>query len=184
MRISKLLLICMCCLVAAPAVWGQAASSQAHTGILGYLDPRTGAFRPIPPAAEDSPDALALTTFTGTINLTITITVKSVGLTTFICSAEVSVGDNVATASPRFFGESNTVAATGTGATRSCKLSIPYSWGLSTGASDSMSTSYVVSGAATSAGAPPNRASTLTPVDTRKVPSSGTTTALTAAVTL
>jgi hypothetical protein len=47
----------MCCLIVAPAVWGQTANSSAKPGILGYLDPNTGAFRPVP-AAEETTDAL------------------------------------------------------------------------------------------------------------------------------
>jgi hypothetical protein len=186
MRISKLLLICICCLLAAPAVWGQAANSQAPQGILGYLDPKTGAFRPFAPPAEDLAEPLALTTFTGTVNLTITITVKSTGIASVVCTQDVTVIDNAAT-SPRAFGEFDEVVATGTGATRTCKLSIPYSWGLATQSSDSMTTSYQVFGSGSTSGLPltlPIRESLLTQLDTRKVPSSGTTTALTAAVTI
>jgi hypothetical protein len=181
MRITKLLLICVCCVMVAPAGWGQTAHGPAKPGILGYLDPQTGAFRPVPSATEEGPDAYALTTFTGTITVTITITLKTTGLTNITCSEEVSVLDSVAT-SARFFGESNSVAATGTGATRTCKLSIPYAWALATQSSDSMSTAYAVIGI-TGTGLP-QRTSSLSPLDTRKVPANGTTTALTAAVTL
>ena len=183
MRISKLLLICICCLIAAPAVWGQAANRPARPGILGYLDPHTGAFRPLPQAVEDGAEALAPTTFTGTVNLTITITVKSTGLTSIVCSMDVSTEDAITTGG-RFFGELDEVAASGTGTTRTCKLSIPYSWGLLTQSSDSMSTTYSVTGTGSTAGAPPIRSSTLSPVDTRKVPANGTITTLTASVTL
>ncbi len=181
MRITKLLLICMCCVIAAPVVWGQMANSPAKPGILGYLDPRTGAFRPVPSGAEEGPDAAALTTFGGTITVTLTITLKTTGLTNITCSEEVSVIDAITT-SARFLAESDTVVATGTGGTRTCKLSIPYAWALATQSSDNMSTSYVVFGS-TGTG-PPQRSSTLSPLDTRKVPANGATTALTAAVTL
>ena len=77
MRITQLFLICMCCLMAAPAVWGQATNSPAKPGILRYLDPQTGAFRPVPPATEADTELPAATTFTGTITVTITITVKT-----------------------------------------------------------------------------------------------------------
>src|ERR1700730_10010539 len=112
MRITKLLLICTCCVMVAPAVWGQTANAPAKPGILGFLDPHTGAFRPVPSAAEEGPDPNALTTFTGTINVTITVTLKTTVLTNITCSEEVSVLDG--TSSPRFFAESNSVAATGT----------------------------------------------------------------------
>jgi len=181
MRITKLWLICMCCVMVAPAVWGQAATAPAKPGILGYLDPHTGAFRPVPSAAEEGPDAAAPTTFGGTITVTLTITLKTMGLTNITCLEEVSVIGG--TPSPRAFDESNSVAATGTGNTRTCKLSIPYSWGLTTQASDNMITSYSVLGSTGTSGLP-RRTSILSPLDTRKVPANGTTTTLTASVTL
>lgn len=184
MRISKLLLLCMCCLLVPPAVWAQAANSRANQGILGYLDPRTGAFRPVPPAAEDATDLVpALTTFTGTIKVTITVTIKSAGITNVICSINTFVVDS-ATTGGRTIGESDTVAATGTGVTRTCSLSIPYSWGLATQASDSMTTSYSVEGGGSATLALPNRTTTLSPLDTRKVPANGTITTLIVAATI
>jgi hypothetical protein len=180
MTIPKVLLVCMCCLIAAPAVWGQAANHPAKPGILGYLDPHTGAFRPLPQVAEEAPDLAAPVTFGGTVNLTITITVKTTALTNFTCVATVSVFDG--TTSPTSFEESNTVAATGTGATRTCKLTIPYAWSLATQATDLMTTSYDVFGTTGATGLP-QRTSARSPLDTRKVPSTGTVTALTAAVT-
>jgi len=182
MKISKLLLICMCCLIAVPAVLGQNANSQAKPGILGYLDPQTGAFRLLP-LVDDAAEPAALTTFTGTINLTITVTVKTTGITNVACTMNTSVEDAIST-SPRSFGEQDTVAATGSGSTRTCKLSIPYSWGLATQSTDTMSTSYTVSGAGSTATTPPLRLSSLDPVDTRKVPANGAITTLTAAVTI
>lgn len=185
MSITKLLLIFMCCVIAVPSVWGQTTNSQANSGVLGYWDPHTGAFRPAaPPTEEASAEAAAaLTTFGGTITVSITITLKTTSITNVTCSESVSVVDAAATGVPRIFSESNTVAATGTGTTRTCKLSIPYSWGLSTQASDSMTTGYTVLGNTGTTGLP-QRTSTLSPLDTRKVPANGTITALTAAVTL
>jgi hypothetical protein len=183
MRTTKLLLICIFCVMVAQAVWGQTVNSQAQPGILGYLDPHTGAFRPVAPAAEADADLVpALTTFTGTINVTLTITLKTTGLTNISCTEGVSVLDAITTGA-RILAESNSVLATGTGTTRTCKLSIPYSWGLSTQSSDNMTTTYTVVGTTGTAGVP-LRSSTLSPLDTRKVPANGTITALTAAVTL
>ena len=182
MRITKLLLICLCCVVVAPAVWGQTGNGRAQPGILGYLDPHTGAFRPVPSAAQEDADVPATTTFTGTVTITLTITLKTTGLTNFTCTEELSVLDAITT-SLRIFTESNSVLATGTGTTRTCKLSIPYSWGLTTQSSDNMTTTYSVVGTTGTTGLP-ERTSSLSPLDTRKVPASGATTALTAAVTL
>jgi hypothetical protein len=166
----------------APAVWAQTANSQARPGILGYLDPHTGAFRPVPAVAEETAEAPAVVTFTGTVNLTITVTLKTAGLTNVTCAEDVSVLDAITTGA-HIFSESNTVAATGSGTTRTCKLSIPYSWGLTTQSSDNMTTTYLVFGTTGTTGLP-QRTSSLSPVDTRKVPANGVITALTAAVTL
>jgi hypothetical protein len=112
--------------------------------------------------------------------VTITVTLKTTAITNVTCSQQLSVVDG--TSSPRFFAESNSVAGTGTGTTRTCNLSIPYSWGLATQPSDMMTTSYSVVG--TKGTGLPMRSSTLSPLDTRSVPANGTTTNLTAAVTL
>jgi hypothetical protein len=183
MKITKLLLICLCCLLVAPAVVGQAAKTPTKPGILGYLDPQTGAFRPVPQASDDDDaETKALTTFTGTITVTFTVTVKSTGLTTYWCSAEVSVLDQLTT-SARSYSESGTAAATGTGTTRTCKVTIPYAWALGTQASDTMTTTYVVFGTA-GTGSVTQRTTGLSPLDSRKVPANGATTALTANVTI
>lgn len=184
MRTTKMLLVCLCCLIAVSAAWGQAANSASKPGILGYLDPHTGAFRAVPAVTEENlAEAPAATLFTGTISVTITVTLKTTTLTTITCTAESFVQDNLTGGAPRLITETNTVAATGTGTTRTCKLSIPYSWSLLTSASDSISTSYSVGGSVGATGLP-QRSSSLSPLDSRKVPASGTTTALTAAVTL
>jgi len=184
MKFTKLLLICMCCLVATTAAWGQAANAKAKPGILGYLDPQTGAFRPLPQALPDDADLPpAATVFTGTINVTITVTLKTTTITTVTCEIGTSTSDGVTTATPIFYDESNSVTATGTGTTRTCKLSIPYAWSLATQATDTMSTSYTVLGGATTVGAA-TRTASRSPLDTRKVPANGAVTTLTAAVTL
>lgn len=177
MRISKLLLICICCLLAVPAVWGQAANRQAHQGVLGYLDPQTGAFRPIPPPAEDTVEPPATSTFTGTITVTITVTIKTAGITSVNCEIGTSVQD---TGTVHFYSESASVAGSGSGSTRKCVATINYAWLLTTGNTDVMSTIYSVIGTGTGG----TRSSTLSTLDSRKVPSSGTTTSLTASVTL
>lgn len=181
MRITQQLLLCICCLgIAVPTAWGQAANSQATTGILGYLDPNTGAFRPVPAATEEDTSFPAATVFGGTVTVTITITVKTTALTNFICSANVSVLDG--TTSPTVFSETNSVAATGAGSTRTCKLSIPYAWSLTNQSTDRMTTSYTVSGTTGTTGLP-QRTSARNPLDARIVPANGAITALTAAVT-
>jgi hypothetical protein len=183
-KTTMVLLLCSIALLIVPSLGAQVAGSSANSGVLGYLDPHTGAFRPVTLATEESVDAASLPVFGGTITVTLTITLKTTAITNVTCSANVSVTDAATTGTPRFLTETETVAATGTGTTRTCKITIPYSWGLATQSTDSMSTGYVVSGSPATAGALPVRTSTVSPLDTRKVPANGTITALSAAVTL
>lgn len=188
MKSSKLWLICISCFLTALAANGQSGSAQTssdqnRSGILGYLNPRTQAFHPLPQAADNAIEPVALTTFTGTVKLTITITVKSAGITNINCVAGVSADDG-ALGSQRSFSEFDLVAATGTGTTRTCTLSIPYSWGLATQSSDTMNTDYEVGNNVLLTTKPPTRTSLLVPLDSRKIPANGTITTLTASVTI
>src|ERR1700752_4662405 len=113
MKISRFLIICMCWLLSGAAVWGQAANDQGKPGILGHFDPKTRVFRPLPqPAPDGAVEPLTLTTFTGTINVTFTITLKSTGISNPFCVVFVDVGDAASTGSLRSFGEFDIVAAT------------------------------------------------------------------------
>jgi hypothetical protein len=178
MRIRALSLIFTCFLLVVPAVWSQQTKSTVQHGILGFLDPNTGAFHPVPMVTEEDAELPASVTVTGTITVTLTITIKTVGITNVNCSTNVSVLD-AQTTTPIFWAETANLAATGTGSTRTCKLTIPYSWSLVTASTDNMSTSYSVFATGTE-----SRSSSRSPLDVRKVPASGATTALTAAVTI
>ncbi len=188
MKISKLWLICITCFLTALAANGQSGSAQtssdqSESGILGYMNPRTRAFHPLPQAADNAIEPPALTTFTGTVKLTITITVKSAGITNLNCVLAVGADDGPL-GSTRSFSEFDLVAATGTGTTRTCTLSVPYSWGLATQSSDTMNTDYEVGNNVLLTTKPPTRTSLLIPVDKRKVPANGTITTLTASATI
>ena len=100
MRVTKLLWIAMCFLLAAPAVWSQATTTTSRLGILGYLDPQTGAFRPVPQAAAEDIEAPAAATIGGTI-ATLTITLKTTTLTNITCSAAVSEAVNTLSVTSR-----------------------------------------------------------------------------------
>ena len=183
MRISKLLLTCMCWLLGGAAVWGQAANGRDKPGILGHYDPQTRVFRPLPQARDGAAEPPALTTVTGTITVTFTITIKSTGIANPGCVVITGTDDGATTGNPRSFSEFGIVAATGSGSTRTCTVSIPYSWGLATQSTDMMRTGYEIIGFPLGAAKPPDRTSLLIPLDTRAVPANGTTTTLTASVT-
>lgn len=190
MRISKLLLTCMCWVLSVAAVWGQAANSQAATGqgkpgILGHFDPQTRVFRPLPQPADGAAEPSALTTVTGTITITFTITIKSSGIKNPVCLAIVDVADDIGP-NERTYTELGVLAAKGSGSTWTCVVSVPYSWDLATHSADMMKTSYEITNIPfpLATATPPDRTTILIPLDQRTVPANGTTTTLTASVTL
>jgi hypothetical protein len=125
---------------------------------------------------QETPD-VALTTAGGTFVITLTITVKSLNLKAIQCEADVSVSD------AHTYFETASVAATGAGTTRTCKITIPYSWQLVTPTTDSVSIGYSIAATGTN---PLTRGSTssifiLPPL---KVPANGVTTNEAAAATI
>ncbi len=83
MRAVKILSICVCFIVVTQATWGQKANDAARPGIPGYLDPRTGAFRPMPQVNEETPDLnFATVATTGSFVVNFTISLKSTALST------------------------------------------------------------------------------------------------------
>jgi hypothetical protein len=170
----------MCCALTAPIAWSQATNNTASPGILGYVDPQTGAFRPVHQTVQSNIEASAVPIFTGTIELTITITVKTAGLTYISCTVTTSVFDSLTGT----HNESSTVLATGTGTTRTCKPKIPYAWSLLEGTSDFMNTNFSVFAGAGQTGLPQRTAGDNFFDENRNVPPNGTITSLTTAVTL
>jgi hypothetical protein len=144
---AKFALLSVCLFALTSPAWTQEASQDAIAtksasthGILGYLDAKTGAFRPLAQASELSP-ALSFTTFTGEIEYKITVTIKSsISTSTPIaCSGDASVFDETSGVS---HDEEATVTATRSGSTATCTVLIPYAWALASASSDSVSLGY------------------------------------------
>ena len=173
------------CLLFACTVPALAQHTQHFTpGIPGYLDAR-GGFHVLPPLAVDENEIQdAVTTFTGTIVVNFTITVSSTIPTTdkISCLASASVFD---TGSSGAIEETAAVAATRTGATATCKVTIPYSWPLVSGTTDQVSLTYEVSapGLFTATNGLPLRTSTQS-ITHIAVPKTGTTTTENVAATI
>ena len=116
-------------LVSALSVVAIAQSTQQKQ-VLGYQDSQTGQFHPL---VHEVPDATTTSPTTGTLKVTLDITVKSIwpnGVTpTYICSAswdQESV--NLSTDSVTTHDEQASSKATVSGTTGSCVVTIPYSW--------------------------------------------------------
>lgn len=141
-KLSLILSICVCFLGTTASLWGQNASA-AH-GIMGYLDPRTGAFHPMAQATTQDEAPPATSTFTGKIVASFTITVDStIASTTKIgCNISASLED---TATLNFIvEEAGSAVARGSGSTVTCTATIPYSWKLGSASTDKISLSYSV----------------------------------------
>lgn len=165
--------------------------SPASTGILGYLDTKTGAFRPATqgPVEDSTTSAAAITPSTGKFVFNFTITVSSSSIPSsqpIACEASASTSEtNTTTYQSSIFEEEATAVATRSGSTATCSVTIPYSWGLATATSDTVQLSFIISTTATSStsSAVASRLSSQT-IGNIKVPSSGATTTEAVKVTI
>jgi len=114
--------------------------------IPGYLNPRTGAFRP--KLSVPNPDtAPKLTTYTGTLEFSFTITLDSAVPSGDVvhCEATAELVDlPTGGANENVITEGASKNATVKGTTATCTVKIPYSWALANGTEDSVSLSYVL----------------------------------------
>jgi hypothetical protein len=189
MRIAKSILVCVCLLGLAQPVWSQKPNETAKPtpGILGYLDPKTGAFRPViqSPAEDEEVEPAVATTGTFVFNFTITIASKNLAGDTIVCNVGASTFETSSTGAIFNADESASVKATVTGSTAKCTVTIPYSWPLKTASADSVTLNYFVDAVSTSTttGGQPTRLSSQS-LPTIKVPKTGATTTTAIASTI
>jgi hypothetical protein len=183
MKIWNLIFVCSCFVGLTQSVWSQKANEPAKPGILGYLDPRTGAFRPVAqnPAENEVTEPITPTTGKFVFHFTITIASTNLGSDTIVCAADAAVFESANLFSVT---ESATVKATVTGSTATCTVTIPYSWPLKTASTDTVSLNFeVLAVGGTSTGGQPTRNSSQS-LPTIKVPANGATTTETLASTI
>ena len=175
MNSTKTILVGLCLLGLSIAGWSQNVNRPAVPGIPGYLDPRTGTFKPMPlaPASEDE---TPVTPTTGKIVLTLTVTLVSTFPTNEVYSCGLAANTFDIATSLTFLDEFN-VAATKSGSTLTCKITLPYSWALTSVSTDTMSIAYSVNAAAPSSGLPLRLADH--GIASIKIPPNGTTTTYT-----
>jgi len=184
MKIRTLLLICACSATFTHAALSQ---SQPHAtpGRLGYQDPKTGAFLPLAPTVADAGEAAPpVTPTTGKFAFNLNINIKSANIRTDVlaCYATVTVSDNL-TGSYTIDEDEASVAATITGSTAKCTVSIPYSWPLVTPTADIVTVSLSVYANSPTPGGQPTRIVTQTQPHI-SVPLNGSTTTYNVAVTM
>lgn len=155
-------------------------NKDAHRGVLGYFDPQTGTFKPLGEAApvDEAPPPVSPTTGTFVFKLTITLKSSNLASSTVVCSAVADVFPTTS-ANDTYF-ETASIEASASGTTRTCTVTIPYSWVLTAASSDEVTLSYGVEAIGSSDA---SRSSGHT-IGTIKVPASGATTTETFAVTL
>lgn len=185
-RISGMILVCMCFALLTQPAWGQFRTQSR--ALPGHLN--NGAAKPTPNAVEDNPDVgqAALTTFGGSFVFKFTIAVKStnLGTDTISCYADVDVIDENMTTFvfTGVYTEEAAVAATRSGATATCTVTIPYSWALANGSTDMVNPSYGIEAPASTSNPPlPNRISTHS-LPSMHVPANGSTTTVTVTATI
>ncbi len=128
---------------ALPSICQQTRSVE----IPGYLNPKTGAFRP--QVARPTPDAAPkVTTYTGTFefNFTIDLVTAVPSGQEVECDANAELVDLPTTGGfENVITEEASVKATVKGSTATCTVKIPYSWPLESGPDDSVSFNYGIS---------------------------------------
>jgi hypothetical protein len=123
----------VCAAVPAPA---------AQDSVLGRLNLKTGSFTPLQPASSAT---TSVKTYTGTVQATFTIQVKSSlpANQTYLCDLSVNVYD--ITSESGSLSADASVAATASGGVLKCTVTIPYAWTLGTSPSISASSRWTVS---------------------------------------
>ena len=176
MNISKIVLVLAGLAGIAPSAWSQSAEKASEHGILGYLDTRTGAFKPMvqPPAEEDQATVAATTSPTTgkmVFNFTVNVVSSLPSNEIIICAITAQVFEIPSTVRIE---EEAQVIATRSGSKATCTVNIPYSWPLTTASQDMVGLGFSVS--ATNATAAVLGRLTNQSLPSIKVPSSGSTT--------
>jgi hypothetical protein len=185
-RISGMIFVCICFALLTQPAWGQFRTQSR--ALPGHLN--NGAAKPTPNAVEDNPDVgqAALTTFGGSFVFKITITIKStnLGTDTIACTAGVDVIDINSTTFviTGVWDEGAAVAATRSGSTATCTVTIPYSWSLANGSTDTVNLDYGIEVPGSASNPPlPDRFNSHS-LPSMHVPANGTTTTVTVAATI
>jgi hypothetical protein len=192
MKFSKVLVACAIATTIAVPAWSQTANPGSPGEIPGYLSPSTNSFRPIylPQVASD-PSAVSVVTGKIVTNFAITIQSTIPTTTPIDCTVTAGVADgNILVPPFTIFNnilEQATVVATRTGSTAKCAVTIPYSWNLSSKATDKVQLTYTVIAQSNSATQAPgtliNRNSSQT-IATIGIPAAGATTTETVKATI
>jgi hypothetical protein len=174
MKTVKLIFAIACVLGLAASCFAQDVQTKKTPGILGYLDPKTGAFRILPTPGTGPAESPTVSPTTGKLVFNLTIAVNP-GLSSsakILCTATAAVAE---ASTGGVFEDTGAVAATRTGSTAKCTATLPYGWNLANPSSDRVGLSVNVT-ATVGTGAPPFTESISSQSLSIAVPPSGTTT--------
>ena|ERR1700678_693692 len=135
LRIALVAVIALVTVGGSVLTLAQTANRAASAKVFGYQDSKTGTFHRLGSTPELIDAAAATTTYSGTIETTVTITLKTAlptGGTISCAVGAAAISENETTDAVVAFSESATSIATVSGSTATCKVSIPYSWVLFT----------------------------------------------------
>jgi hypothetical protein len=169
---TKSVLIGFCVFGLSITAWSQNLNRPSVPGIPGYLDPRTGTFKPMPQVTDSGLTSSVSPTW-GRVVVNLGIAVKSTipNTETYTCGLSVSAFD---TSTGLSFVDTSQVAGTRTGNIVNCSVTLWYSWLLANPGADSMSITYTVSATNGTSAVPLHEEDH--GVGTISVPLSGTTT--------
>ncbi len=107
----------------------QTANRPHSTKVFGFQDSRTGTFHPLGNSVEIADPTASTTTFAGTVEATVTITLKTALPTggQVACTVEADAVSS-GTSGEAGYDELATKLATVSGSTATCKVNIPFSW--------------------------------------------------------
>ena len=158
------------CLLAAIALGHPAVAQQ---GVPGVLTPQ-GTFRPTAPMATTPADTTTYTgSYTATINISIVSDAAHLDPSTLVCTLTIMALD---VSGGSDYNETDTIPATVSGSTASCRPVIPYNWKFGTNDTVEVEINYSVYGT-NSAGVGRTTSATGATVEA-SVPANGTTTRL------
>jgi hypothetical protein len=150
MNRTKMLLLSVCLVALSVLLWSQNRRSsvqqgRSQQGILGYLDARTGAFRPVPqhPVDADSVGPEATVIYTGRFVYSFTITLSSTIPKGDVieCYGRAYTYDNTRETE---LSEEGASYATVNGTTATCTVTLTYSWPLASPGADPVNLSYII----------------------------------------
>lgn len=147
MKVSRIIVGMIVCALSSQLAWSQEASQAGAAEALGYFDFSTGSFRPVRQMADFDSDILtAAATQGGSFVVNFTITIRSAIPTNSVINCGVSaVLTEASVAGVNIITEGANVAATRTGNTAKCTVTIPYSWQVLNPATARVSLSYILS---------------------------------------